>query len=1287
LRKLAAFIVALALATPLMAMKGVVFTSSGDPVAGAKVEVFAPERAESALERLLAGNPAAPIAAATTNAAGSFSIDLKSDGAVFVAAKADGYTPTRMMVSAGADDVVLEVQRAATKSGTVRSAKGPVAGARILVADQLGDVIAAFQANDHGQYSMPDPKHWVAMLCVRHPDYEATCHTPTQIQPITLDFKLESGSVLSGHVVSDMGKPVANARVTAGRISTTTTKDDGSFTIHGNAHAKTLRATSGDLAGTAPAVQGDITIKLAQGHRIFGTVRDDAGHALPGSRVIVQMGDETDDWFTAIVNAKGEYSLAPLTASRYGVYVQAPPDFEGDGAEADLRKKSEARVDIAAKKSVAIRGAVRDEQKRPVAGAIVAQLVQGMPLIYSRGGAFYSRVVTGPDGTFKLRSAQPQGRIVAIKPGFAAGLSDELKPETMQKLVTITLPLGVAVTGNVVTADNKPVSGAKIIAMTAWARLGALPIASSLATGAIEEWVTSDDEGHFTIQLNRGAHDFGVWKQGFAARDVGGVEAGDNGAPLRIELEPAVEIRGRVVRKGSKPADGGVISAIDPQQRGTSQAAVAEDGSFTIGSLQPGPYLLRYGNDERTFATKTATAPANNVVIELPETAELHGRVTDKATGSPIGQFQVNAAAGENGHENNQVSDADGRFTQAVAAGSVELTITAPGYSSATRTISVVEGKPLEPVNFALVKGRKISGRVTSTEGRAVAEAGVGSDQANDGAMTDEEGDYEIDGVTTEQIVLDFQKQGFVAAHKPVPAGPGDQRIDVTMSSGRRITGRVVDKSGAPVEEAQVTASSEAHDADYQNATTDKSGAFTISGLASAHYSFQAVKTGAGQAKQDDVDVTKTTSLVLTLGKDATGTIHGSIAGVTSGGWMNAMVYAQGENGNANGQVGRDGKFVVENVPIGEVSVRGMLMSMQRRSSTKAVKTVVTAGSDVEVQLTTTPGDATVRGVVRSGGEPMSGASVDFWSEDGNFSETTGADGSYAISGLEPGHYNVGVSRALGGGANYATELDVAGSTTFDINILFVRIEGRVVDDRGAPVEGAKITATSPAKQHSNDVTASSDAAGAFAISVQGDSGYLVSAVRKGFAVASAQVDAGSAGPVLLTLQRSEGARVRIVDTRSGATLTGYVVVHDESGKTQIPLSGEKDADGTLLLPLPAGTYRVSASASEYSSTTVRLTVPSDVTSVPLTPGGTLVVKSSDDARELIKLVLPNGDEYVRCYCNGVAEIRLTGATTKIDHVAPGAYRMDVIDAHNVRNRSYPVTITEAQLTTVDATK
>jgi hypothetical protein len=51
-----------------------------------------------------------------------------------------------------------------------------------------------------------------------------------------------------------------------------------------------------------------------------------------------------------------------------------------------------------------------------------------------------------------------------------------------------------------------------------------------------------------------------------------------------------------------------------------------------------------------------------------------------------------------------------------------------------------------------------------------------------------------------------------------------------------------------------------------------------------------------------------------------------------------------------------------------------------------------------------------------------------------------------------------------------------------------------------------------------------------------------------------------------------------------------------------------------------------------------------------------------------VRLIQPDGEEYVRCWCNGIAEIRLHGTRTRIENVTPGSYRIELVgEAGEVR--------------------
>ena len=146
----------------------------------------------------------------------------------------------------------------------------------------------------------------------------------------------------------------------------------------------------------------------------------------------------------------------------------------------------------------------------------------------------------------------------------------------------------------------------------------------------------------------------------------------------------------------------------------------------------------------------------------------------------------------------------------------------------------------------------------------------------------------------------------------------------------------------------------------------------------------------------------------------------------------------------------------------------------------------------------------------------------------------------------------------------------------------------------------------------------------------------------------------------------------------------GYEVVTDAAGM-KVGRANDSQSDGSILVPLAPGAYRISASSSGFATQSLRAVMPHEgELRLALTPGGTLVVQADRPSRDAITLVEPDGEEYVRCECNGIAEIRLEGTKSTIDHVAPGSYTMQVLDEQGGIKASYAVTIAEGQTTVVE---
>jgi len=685
---------------------------------------------------------------------------------------------------------------------------------------------------------------------------------------------------------------------------------------------------------------------------------------------------------------------------------------------------------------------------------------------------------------------------------------------------------------------------------------------------------------------------------------------------------------------------------------------------------------------------KSVNAPADDVKLVLPGSRKITGRVTDAASGEAVRKFTV--AVAESAEESFAMPEpfdaSSGDFTVDAPEGSVILTVTADEYAPAKGI--AVDAKSSEPVAIKLSRGRALRGRVVDQKGEPIQGVAIGRGESytlddREPLQTLADGTFELRGLPfDEETVVSFGKSGFVTQEQKVRAGRDDVTVEVTLLKGITVTGRVIDRAGTPAGGVRVQVSSAAHGATNTAAQTDDSGAFRVEGLALARYDFSVDTTPSGERGElKDVDVAKTRELTIRLEKAATATIFGRVTGLGTkdmGLSMQPFVtvnVAEGDTQTAAVDAG--GNYRIENAPAGVVEVQAR--SGGRRGWRSSAKSTVElrVGSETRVDLAFAE-QVTVRGHVTRGGAPLGGVTVS-WDGESNSSALTGADGAYEAA-VDPGEYDVSLtvnSKPL----PFAKHIVVQRSSEIELRVDPTTVSVSVFDaDTGTPLAGATVQASPPGETHEL-ATAVTGADGIAALDVQQGTAVTLVASKRGYANASENVTARSGVAASLRLQRTPGVVVRIVDLRDGRTLSGYVIARDAAGRV-VASTYQTDPDGTVTLPLAAGAYRISASADGYGSHTVNASVPSGEVRVPLPRGGNLSIRSTRALHGSARLIQPDGEEYVRCWCSGIAEIKLNGPITLVDRISPGAYVLDVALAGE-KARRIPVSVIEGQTVTV----
>jgi protocatechuate 3,4-dioxygenase beta subunit len=1247
---------------------GHVSGAKGEAVSGATVVAYGCESQEDAADRMMAGTKRAVLAKTTADAKGAFALDVPIRGIFVLGVESAGFAPSFVECDSEDANANVALVPAALRDGSVTGPAGPVAGARVIATGQFGDVEVRTGAD--GRFRLPDPRKWALGMYVIHPDY-----APAMSMAQTPDVTLARGTSIAGKVVDAKGNAVAGARIRLGRLPRAVSAAHGTFTIaHALLPAREITAETSDLFGKATAAS-NVTIRVKPSLSVSGTVRDGQRNPVAGVSVTATSDEEPR---MSVTDDKGVYALRHLLPGSW--QLGAGNDVWTSGEESHLDVKKSMTHDLTVTRIPELTGKVQLEDGSPAAdAAITVTYVENDMRMYSMHGGYTISSPTRSDanGRFHLRLPESEIPLVvtAARPGLPPARSETimLKSGSPRPSLTLTIPKGIEVRGSVVDAAGRSLAGVALAPQLN---------ERSTVMGNATEWAASDADGRFSVRLPTAEWGLRFSKEGFLDQSV--PRAGN--AALKVMLQPAVEIRGRVTRKDGTPvAD--VIVAVNSEDRSAFSQTQA-DGTFVITGVPKGPTTLRYLIRAGASGTTSVTAPASDVHIVLGGQGTVRGRVVD-GSGAPVSSFSVMVEPVQRNFEEfsmpRQIASDDGRFEVTDAPlGAVTLSIVAHGFLKLSRSLTLTESESADAGTLVVSSGRTVRGVVSSPGGEPLGGVDVAvsrSDDSTAGSVTsNDDGTYELGSVSLTAATISFSKRGFVRADRQIAAGSGDQSLNVQLAPGRVVAGRVLSADGKPVPNANVTANSAAYGAEYETQRSDANGAFRFDSLIAARYDFTAKdeKTQLSGAVTD-VDVASAGEITIRLQPASRATIVGQVTGIDAASVMMAQVEASvaGEDRSATAPIDRNGNYRIENAPAGTVTVQAMAGGRRgfRRSSSVTVD--VSPNSEARADLSFPP-QIEVHGRVSLRGEPLPGASLRFGSDaTGDGVSVTSVDGGAFETLLAPGPYQISIEASPLHGS-YEIEREIRAGSSVDIDITTASVAVTVIDSSGGtPVAGAKVsTQDTPSPTHTTD-RGLTDAAGQLAFDVAAPPARIF--VEKND-YATASVD-GQTSPVVVKLTRSEGAVVRLIDARDGRTLSGYVIARDDAGHV-LASGDESGADGAMRLAILPGTYRFSASASEYGSNTVTAEVPAAEVHIPLRRGGKLLLRSNVDLRAYARLIQSDGEEYVRCWCSGIAEIRITGRATVVDSIAPGTYTLEVTPDGS-KPRTYPVSVIEGQTVTV----
>lgn len=1282
MRKLARFALAALFVTSSStvahaAITGTIIDMDGKPVAGATIRAFAPESSAALRARLMAGKADRDLGAtAKSSDNGSFTIDLKSSPAVDLEIEAPDHPRTTVATVDGDDLGVIQLAAQPVAKIRVTSGGKPVANAIVLSGSEVRKTDTAGET----------PAFGFGPIYVIHPDFAPGPRRDANGTVSSLyEIKLSSGVSVRGKVVNAAG-PVPHAIVSINGWPLAESADDGSFVV---AHApdgwQSLTAVRGNEIGTAtrPAKAGAVEIRLSKGETFTGNVRDSVtGAPVAGARMSL---NESADSFptTAVSDAKGRFTFGPLLAHSYQIEGMHPS--YGIASAAVLVPHVTTRS-FAALPVAHARGRVVDEEKKPVAGAIVTSPITTGPrrpsTLTNAAGEFVIRVVTSA-----TPSALP---IYAMKQGYAGGMLEARKwqPGETRNDIVITLVRGFTIPVRVLDRQHQPVAHA-YVNLT---RIGDNSQQGFFAPAQCDDPSRPDcrrtgADGSVVFRTSEGPHSVFVTGDEVAPKRVPRVALTARSEPLVVEVDRGVTISGRVVHADGTPVTGAIVelprSPIAPRN-----ATTDSDGAFTLVGVAAGSTSLTALSSDRRLSSAPVpvTAPAKNVTITMPHGARIEGRVVDRGTKQPVTDFTVSVPSRGRpgpGPTPQQVHADDGSYAiDNVPPGTAQINVTATGFVTATRSdITAEEGKTVSGIDVQLDRGASITGRVTSG-GAPVAGAQV-SLTANrmpffGGTTTDADGNYTLDGVAEGERSIQFQRTGFIILHKTVEVTAGkDLHLDVELDHGAEIRGRVTDRAGHNIPGANVAISGD-RGAPSNMVQTDLDGSFVMQGLATGSYHLTARKEG--YVSQDANDVTVPQSQPLTFALDHGATITGRVTGLSPEDLAQVVVAASGGTSHNQTAVDSAGNFTLLGMPDGRIRVDAFI-SMPGKNRTALPKTIdVENGAAPPVELDFSEG-ITINGHVTHAGVAVSMASIMFSPTPQTAQKIVAAqmgraggsgmissDGSYMVTLLTPGDYIV---RINGQGLAYQTTYTASSSGTFDVDIRGAMLRGHVVDaETGAPLANAQVMVFSRAVPASGSAT--TDSEGHFAVDALVDAVYDLRATREPYSTATQQVtvSGGSAPEVEVRLEQAPAVTFHVTDSVTGAPVDASIMV--TTGQHANPAQAQRVESGVLKAWLKPGNYVASTFARFYVGKNMNFTTPPADVQLTLVHGGQLIIdaKSAQQVRlEQLGTRLPGP---IRQGING-----------PYPTMPPGSYLLSVLDNSGSVVRTVPVVIVAGETTTI----
>ena len=447
----------------------------------------------------------------------------------------------------------------------------------------------------------------------------------------------------------------------------------------------------------------------------------------------------------------------PQQTVSFGVLVRAPSHlpflFSGSKTNGgDFPRETEARL----ASGLRVGGTVNDSAGRPISGAevILHKVRQTGPREYERmdydtartgeDGKWFSEALPADSSGFSFEVAHPAYRSMTYSessPDITNGLAvsrDELR---LGKAVMV-LPPALRVAGVVLDDSGQAVTNAEVRLVES-------------ARSDTTRPVTCDREGRFSfVAPQPGEVSLMILARGCATK-LQSLQIEPDLPPVTLTLNKVRPFTGRVVDQNQQPVPGARLKL--DSWNGTHllqwQALTDERGRFVWDSPPEGNVMLYVSATNHSSMRTSLSNPSGEHPFNLRKMSRVVGHVVDAETRKPLEEFTVvkgrtynpdepmrweryDAARGRKGEYAVRLDD--------YSSGRSQVLVEAPGYLPAASPVFHKAG--FYTNDFALKKGRGISGVVQLADGTPVANATVTLVERSDSAYMERPGELRRSG-------------------------------------------------------------------------------------------------------------------------------------------------------------------------------------------------------------------------------------------------------------------------------------------------------------------------------------------------------------------------------------------------------------------------------------------------------------------------------------------------------------------------------------------------------------